>query len=427
MYNNEDLYITVMFPYPSGDGLHIGHVYNYAIMDTFCRYKRFLGNSVFQPFGMDSFGLPAENYAKKVGRDPRDVTYENIEKFRIQMDKMNTEFNEVLITSDPSYQKWTQWLFLKLKEHGLAYKKDGEVNYCPSCETVLANEQVTNNWKCERCKTDTVRKTMNQWYFKITDYKDRLIANLDKIDYPKSTINAQRMWLENLHDWCVSRQRKWGCPIPIEGETDTMDTFVCSSYYLIRYCDPDNENELCSKDKYKQVDLYVGGNEHACMHLIYARFINMFLYDIGVVSEPEPFKRVIHQGMILNEGEKMSKSKGNTVNPNDYDPDFLRFYLMFIGHYFDGGSWSDKNIVGIQRFFNRFKEWVSREGNDDLDINTFQKKIFEYTESFKFNKVVSEFMTLVNKERTKNLKPEIKEQLISILEIYMPGLRDKLK
>ena len=418
-------YITVMFPYPSGDGLHIGHVYNYALIDSYCRFIRFIGNDVYQPFGYDAFGLPAENYAKKVGRDPKDVTSENIVRFRKQMEQMNTMFEEKLITSDPSYQKWTQWLFLKLKEHGLAYKKDGQVNWCPSCETVLANEQV-NNCKCERCKSDIEIKTMNQWYFKITDYKDRLIANLDKIDYPTSTINAQRNWLENLRDWCISRQRKWGCPVPIEGETDTIDTFVDSSFYFIRYCDPYNENELCSVDKYRQVDLYVGGNEHSCLHLLYARFINMFLYDIGVVPEEEPFKRCVHQGMILNEGEKMSKSRGNTINPDAYDPDTLRFYLMFIGHYFDGGSWSDAHINGITRFVNRFKEWVSREGEDEIDIEAFKKKIFDYTESFKFNKVVSEFMTLVNKERLKNLKPEIKEKLISILEIYMPDIRSKL-
>jgi len=384
-----------------------------------------MGNEVYQPFGFDAFGLPAENYAKKVGRDPKDVTYENIEKFRIQMKQMNTKFEEVLITSDPSYQKWTQWLFMKLKEHGLAYKKDGEVNYCPSCETVLAREQVKEG-KCERCSSVIEMKTMNQWYFKITDYKERLIKNLDKIDYPTSTINAQRMWLENLHDWCVSRQRSWGCPIPIEGETDTMDTFVDSSFYFIRYCDPFNENEMCAKDKYKQVDVYVGGNEHACMHLIYARFINMFLYDIGVVSEEEPFRKCIHQGMILNEGEKMSKSKGNTINPDSYDQDTLRFYLMFIGHYFDGGSWSDQNIAGINRFINRFKEWMSREGDDVIDVPSFKTKISNYTESFKFNKVVSEFMTLVNKERIKNLTADSKEELISILEIYMPGIRNKL-
>lgn len=419
-----DMYVCVMFPYPSGSGLHIGHSYNYSIVDSYCRYKRFIGYNVFQPFGFDSFGLPAENYAKKVGRDPKDVTYENIDVFNSQMIKMNTDYKNLLTTSDKSYQKWTQWLFTKLVEHELAYKKEGIVNWCPSCETVLANEQVKGG-TCERCSSKVESKTMNQWYFRITAYKDRLIKNLDIIDYPKSTINAQRMWLDNLHDWCVSRQRKWGCPIPIDGETDTLDTFVDSSFYFVRYCDPNNDNEMCSKDKYKQVDLYVGGNEHACMHLIYARFINMFLYDIGIVSEEEPFLKVIHNGMILKDDVKMSKSKGNTINPDDYDSDELRFYLMFIGHYFDGGSWSDKNINGIKRFINRFKEWMSRTGEDEIDIESFRKKVFSYTESFKFNKVVSEFMTILNSFKSKSLTINQKEEIISILEIYMPGIRSK--
>lgn len=422
MENKE--YITVMFPYPSGSGIHIGHFYNYAIIDSYCRYKRFIGKEVFQPFGYDAFGLPAENYAKSVGRSPKEVTYENINRFREQMKKMNTQFEEKLITSDESYQKWTKWLFTKLVEHGLAYKAEGEVDYCNSCETTVAREQVKNGC-CERCNTVIVKKKMVQWYFRITKYRERLIKNLDIIDYPKSTINAQRAWLENQHDWCVSRQRSWGCPIPIEGETDTLDTFVDSSFYFIRYCDSENEKEICAKEKYKQVDLYVGGSEHACMHLIYARFINMFLYDIGVVSEEEPFKKVIHQGMILNEGEKMSKSKGNVVNPDDYDSDVLRFYLMFIGHYFDGGSWSDKNISGINRFVNRFKEWMSRTGEETVDVEKFKNEIFNYTEAFKFNKVVSSFMIFVNNNRTKNLNEETKIKIIELLKIYMPNIDGK--
>ena len=156
------------------------------------------------------------------------------------------------------------------------------------------------------------------------------------------------------------------------------------------------------------------------MHLIYARFIHMFLYDIGVVPTEEPFLRVIHQGMILNEGEKMSKSKGNTINPDNYQSSILRFYLMFIGHYFDGGSWSDQNISGIRRFIGRFKEWMSREGDDVIDIEPFKQKIFDNTEAFKFNKVVSDFMTLVNNHRTKNIRPEIKKELIDIIKIYVP-------
>jgi len=422
----ENKYILVAFPYPSGSGLHIGHSYSYAIMDSYCRYQKYIGNNVFQPMGYDDFGLPAENFAKSVGREPRDVTDENVANFRVQFKNMNTGFEELLRTSDPSYQKWTQWLFLKLKEHGLAYKAFGEVNYCNSCETVLAREQVKDG-HCDRCNSKVELKKLEQWYFKITAYKDRLIKDLDTLDYPKSTINAQRAWLENLHDWCVSRQRKWGCPIPIDGENDTLDTFVDSSFYFIRYCDPNNNDELCAKEKYKQPDLYVIGSEHNVMHLLYSRFIHLFLYDIGVVPVESPFKRVINQGMILNEGEKMSKSKGNAISPDNYENDCLRFYLMFIGHYFDGGSWSDKNISGIRRFIGRMKEWMSRTGQESLDLSKFKAQIFDHTEKFKFNKVVSEFMILLNNNKSKDLSSDSKEEIISLLEIYMPGIRSKLQ
>lgn len=414
----ETKHIVVMFPYPSGSGLHCGHWYNYAIMDSYCRYQRFIGNDVFQPFGYDSFGLPAENYARKVGRDPKSVTYENIYNFRIQMSKMNTQYEELLITSDESYQKYSKWLFTELYKKGLAYKKDGEVDYCDSCETVLAREQVKDS-ECERCNNLVVKKTLNQWHFRITDYKQRLIDNLDKIDYPKSTINAQCKWLDNLHDWCISRQRKWGCSIPIDGETDTMDTFVDSSFYFIIYC-------ILKGIKPKPVDLYVGGSEHACMHLIYARFVTMFLHDIGFIDFEEPFKKVIHQGMILNNGEKMSKSKDNTVNLDAYDSDEIRFYLMFIGHYFDGGSWSDRGIVGIQRFISKLSKWFENTGSETVDVNTFRDMIFGYTESFKFNKVVSSFMILLNENKSKNLTTECKNNLLELLEIYMPDIRKKV-
>lgn len=410
--------IVVMFPYPSGSGLHCGHWYNYAIMDSYCRYQRFIGYDVFQPFGYDAFGLPAENYAKKVGRDPKEVTYENIEKFKTQMNGMNTMYETMLVTCDESYQKLTQDLFLRLLNKGLAYKAYGEQDYCSSCETILAREQARDG-KCDRCDTKTTKKSLLQWYFKITDYKDRLIRNLDKIDYPKSTINAQRAWLENLHDWCVSRQRKWGCPIPVEGEADTLDTFVDSSFYFIIY-------QQMKGIKPRPIDLYIGGSEHACMHLIYARFITMFLYDEGVIDFEEPFRKVIHQGMILKDGQKMSKSKGNVVNLDGYDSDEIRFYLMFIGHYFDGGSWSDQNINGIRRFINKMKEWMSRTGEETVDIGKFKKQIFDYTDSFKFNKVVSSFMILLNENKNKNLTEECKSEIIDLLSIYMPNFKVKL-
>lgn len=415
MKDKDYKYIAVFFPYPSGSGLHCGHWYNYAIIDSYCRYLRYKGENVFQPFGYDSFGLPAENYAKKVGRDPREVTYENIENFRGQMNNMNTQYEEMLITSDPNYIEYTQWLFKQLYDKGLAYKKDGEVDFCNSCETVLAREQVKDG-KCDRCSNEVEKKTLNQWYFKITDYKERLIAGLDKIDFPESTKKAQRNWLENQHDWCVSRQRSWGCPIPIEGETDTMDTFVDSSIYTIIYC-------IMKGIKPKPVDLYVGGSEHACMHLIYIRFITMFLYDIGFIDFEEPITKLVHQGMILNQGEKMSKSKDNVVSLDGYDSDEIRFYLMFIGHYFDGGSWSDENIIGIRRFINRMKTWLSKTGEETIDIDAFKKTIFDFTDAFKFNKVVSSFMILLNQNKNKSLTPECKEELIKLIEIYMPGIR----
>ena len=408
-----------MFPYPSSSGLDCGHWYNYAIIDSYCRYQRFIGNEVFQPFGYDSFGLPAENYAKKVGRDPKDVTYENIDKFRLQIKQMNTQYEEILITSDESYQKQTQWLFLELYKRGLAYKKKGIVNYDPIDETVLANEQVING-VAERSGAKVIKKELEQWYFKITDYKDRLINNIinGKSGLPDKTAKMQLNWLENLHDWCISRQRKWGCPIPIEGETDTIDTFVDSSFYYIIY-------QILKGFKPKPIDLYVGGSEHACMYLIYARFICMFLYDIGFIDFEEPFKKVIHQGMILKDGQKMSKSKGNIVNLDKYDSDEIRFYLMFIGHYFDGGSWSDEKIIGIQRFIKKMTNWLNKSGDETIDLINFKKQIFDYTENFKFNKVVSSFMILLNQNKNKNLSEDCKNELISLLEIYMPNIKTK--
>lgn len=410
MTEDKNINVTVMFPYPSGNGLHVGHFYNYAIMDSYCRYKRYLGYNVFQPFGYDSFGLPAENYARKIGGDPKEITYQNIQNFRNQIQIMDTQYEEILITSDESYQKETQSIFNLLLSRNLAYKKNAEVDYCPSCDTTLAREQVVEG-KCERCKTKAEKKTLNQWYFKITEYKDRLIKNLDIIDYPEKTKKMQRAWLENLHDWCISRQRKWGCPIPIEGEMDTLDTFVDSSFYYIIYqgLNP------------KPVDLYVGGSEHACMHLIYARFICMVMYDAGLINFEEPFKKVIHQGMILKDGCKMSKSLGNTISPDSYDSGHLRFYLMFIGHYFEGGSFNDDNFKGIPRFVNKMKMWLSKIGEEKINIEEFKHKIFKYTEDFKFNKVVSEWMILLNNNKNKSLTQEQTDEITALLKIYIPN------
>jgi len=418
-----DFYLAVMFPYPSGNGLHIGHFYNYALTDSYGNYLRYLGKKVFQPFGYDSFGLPAENYARSISKSPGEVTKNNIKRFRKQMKDMNTKYEDLLITSSKSYQKWTKWIFKLLYKNDLIYKAKKDVHYCPSCKTVLAKEQV-NNDKCKRCNTHVTVKNLDQWFFKITDYKERLLKNIDNLDYPESTIKQQKEWINNLNDWCVSRQRKWGCPIPIKGEEDTLDTFVDSSFYFLRYLDPYNPFKLFRKNRFKQVDLYVGGVEHSCMHLIYARFINMVLYDLGYTKTEEPFKKVFHQGVIKYKNEKMSKSKGNAINPSDYNPDELRFYLMFIGPYKQGGDWDDKNIRGIRRFINKFSKFLNKEnGNDKIDIDSFRETIFSHTENFKFNKVVSSFMIFLNKNKNKNISKSDKKELLKLIRIYMPGFK----
>lgn len=401
-------YITVMFPYPSGSGLHIGHWYNYAIVDSYCKLQKYLGHEVYQPFGYDAFGLPAENYAKKIGRDPKEVTYENIDNFRMEMIRMNTSFEEKLITSSPEYILRTQWLFNELLKKGLAYKAIREQDYCPSCETVLAKEQVKDK-RCDRCGSEVIKKELEQWFFKITDYKQRLIDDLSTVNYPESTKKQQIHWLNKLEDWCVSRQRKWGCPIPIEGETDTLDTFVDSSFYTIEY------------DKTKPVDLYVGGSEHACMHLIYARFICKFLYDIGYINFNEPFKKVIHQGMILGEdGNKMSKSKGNTINPNNYDPQLLRMYLMFINHYFEGGKWQDNGYKGCERFRNKLFNWLADTSDGhipEIPLMEFKKAVFRNFESWKTNKVVSDWMIFYNENKKSKLNLDQAKEILEFFNV----------
>ena len=408
-----------MFPYPSGAGLHLGHYYNYAIVDSYCRYLRWQGEEVFQPFGYDAFGLPAENYARSVGGDPRAITIQNIDNFRQQMARMNTQFTEKLVTCTPEYIKWTQWIFTKLLKHDLAYKKFGSVNWCPSCETVLANEQVKEN-HCDRCAAKIEEREMNQWYFKITEYRDRLLSGLEKINYPDGTIKQQRLWLENLQDWCVSRQRKWGCPIPLDGETDTLDTFVDSSFYYLRYL-TDSADELIPKKDYRPIDLYVGGAEHACMHLIYARFIHYFLYDIGIVPQEEPFNQVIHQGMITRSGAKMGKSKGNALSPDDFDPDELRMFLMFLGPYTEGGDWNDRGIVGIRRFIGRMKTWLSRPGEDLVGIDELAANVKKHMTNWKVNRVVSSFMEFYNNNKDKKPRQEQVDKIVSLLRNFAPG------
>ncbi|MCL4539757.1 MAG: leucine--tRNA ligase [Bacteroidetes bacterium] len=660
------LYCLVMFLYPSGDKLHIGHWYNFAPTDTWARFHRLKGYNVFEPIGYDAFGLPAENYAIKTGVHPQDSTRKNITDIRSQLKKMGAmyDFDYEVDTSDPEYYKWTQWIFLELYKKGLAYRTNAPVNWCPKDQTVLANEQVVDGL-CERCSTPVVRKAMTQWFFKITAYADKLLEGLDSIDWPERTKLMQRNWIgrsegveivfkvenvedtikvfttrpdtlfgatyvvlapehplvqkvtkpafkaavdeyvelvahENeiertstskektgvptgafainpingekipiwiadyvlstygtgavmavpahderdfefaqkyklpirivvnptdgnlveplkaayveegvavnsghfnglespkvwdgiadelqkngdatrkvnyrIRDWLLSRQRYWGAPIPIvhcdscgevpvpdkdlpvllpydvefkptgesplarndafvnvacpkcgkpaKRDVDTMDTFVDSSWYFLRYLTPHLgtaafDDKLVSR--WLPVDKYVGGAEHAVMHLLYARFVIKALHDAGWVNFDEPFTSLVHQGIITNQGAKMSKSRGNVVNPdqfvNGYGADTFRMFLMFMGPYNEGGDWSDRGITGIFRFLNKIYDLYSSEevppiagektppSPSDAErtayrkINQLIKKVTEDLEQFRFNTAIAALMEFVN-------------------------------
>lgn len=693
--NEKDImYILEMFSYPSAAKLHVGHWFNYGPTDTFVRMKRMQGFNIFHPMGFDSFGLPAENYAIKTGVHPKDSTEQNILNMEKQLKEMGGSFdwNYEIVTSRPEYYKWTQWLFELLFEKGLAYKKEAPVNWCPSCNTVLANEQVVDE-KCERCSTQVERRKMKQWFFKITDYAEELITGLDDLDWPEATKKIQKNWigksvgtevnfkledgkdltvfttradtlygvtfiaiapegdlaktlitednkkeaekyinetikvseierqftdrpktgvftgsyaihpltgkklpiyiadyvLENyangavmgvpahderdyefakkrrieiiqvisenentklpyteqkgklinsdkfdgveakkakseitkyleeqkigsskvqykLKDWLVSRQRYWGSPIPIihcdncgdvlvpkdelpvelpynveftpdgesplakceefvhttcpkcgkpaKREVDTLDTFVCSSWYYLRYPFNKEKDVAFEKekiDKYVPVDVYVGGKEHAAMHLIYSRFIYKVLRDAGYVKSDEPFKRLKHQGLILGpDGNKMSKSKGNTIAPDEYvdkyGSDVLRMYMMFANAYSEGGAWSDEAVVAMKKYIARIENLKEKiyEGKE-VEISEKDIKSLEYiinsniisikrdVEDFSFNtaiarimEITNEMYRIVNKGGTsKKLKEEFKK-LIIILAPFAPHLSEEL-
>ncbi len=628
--NKPKLYLLEMFSYPSGSKLHLGHWYNYVLSDAYGRYKKMNGYNLFHPTGFDAFGLPAENYAIKTGIHPKESTYQNIDSMKKQFEEMGTSYDwdYELITSDPSYYKWTQWLFGELYKAGMAYRKEAPVNFCPSCNTVLANEQVIDG-RCERCDTLVERRKLKQWFFRITDYAEELLENLDKLDWPELTKKIQTNWigksigteiefyleenqdvklpvfttrpdtifgvtylaiapeLENikefiteeqsekaeeyiyeashlsdierqiqtrektgiftgkyainplndkkipiyiadyvlahygsgivmgvpahddrdfefakthsigivqvitnleenidvvkenqafldesentkiinsnnfnglnvpnfkdkiieyikennlgkdkiqykLKDWLVSRQRYWGAPIPIiycdkcgevldenlpvllpedvefrpdgisplaksdefinticpkcggsaRREVDTLDTFVCSSWYFLRFPFANDNEEAFRKeevDKILPVDLYVGGKEHASMHLIYARYITKVLRDLGYLNFNEPFLRLIHQGLILGpDGNKMSKSKGNVISPdnyiNKYGADTLKMYLMFGFSFTEGGPWDDDGIPAMSKYFDRIELFIDRFLKKKLEIKTENKK-----------------------------------------------------
>ncbi len=680
--SKKKLYCLEMFSYPSGAKLHLGHWYNFGVSDTYARYKKMKGFNVFEPMGFDAFGLPAENYAIKTGIHPRISTEKNIETMETQLRKMGAMFDwdHEVITCKEEYYKWTEWMFLKLYEHGLAYKKEAPVNWCDKCKTVLANEQVISG-ECERCGTTVIRKDMSQWFFKITDYAEELLSDLDKLDWPEKTKILQKNWIGKsegaivnfkvdnteynfdvfttrcdtlfgvtycvlspehelvdkittsdnkdavdnykieaskqseiertsttkektgvftgayainpvndkkipiyisdyvlssygtgaimavpahderdydfakkfgidiipvleggdiskeayvgdgihinsdflnglnkeesinkmieflkeknigygkttykLRDWLISRQRYWGAPIPIiycdscgivpvpekdlpvvlpddveftpDGESplkkcesfvnctcpkcgkpatrevDTLDTFVCSSWYYLRYPDNKNSNEPFNKElinKMLPVDKYIGGVEHACMHLLYARFFTKALRDMGYLNFDEPFTSLVHQGLILGpDGEKMSKSKGNTVSPDEYveeyGADVLRGYLMFGFNYVEGGPWSDDGIKSIDKFYQRVGRVVDQIENSDtryqeIDkvLNNTIKSITEDIERFQFNTCIARIMEYVNSLSKLDKIPRYYiEQLLLVLAPFAPHISEEL-
>src|SRR6266511_394794 len=508
-------YALDMFPYPSGD-LHMGHLEAFSGGDVIARFKRQQGHNVLHPIGWDAFGLPAENAAIKRGVHPKTWTYRNIEAQRATFRRLGTSFDwsRTFNTCDPDYYRWTQWLFLRMHERGLAYRKASPVNWCPNDQTVLANEQVING-RCERCDAVVVKRQLAQWFFKITDYAQRLLDDMAGLEHRWSdkVLTMQRNWIGRsegahvdfevegtgervrvfttrpdtlfgatffvlapehglgeaavnfrLRDWLVSRQRFWGCPIPIihcpscgevrvpdddlpvllpddvtdfvpkgrsplaaveswvnvdcptcggpaKRETDTMDTFVESSWYFLRYTglDPDRPFDPERVAKWMPVDQYTGGIEHAILHLLYARFFIKVLYDMGLVGFTEPFQAMLNQGMVVMQGAAMSKSRGNLVEPtqiiDEHGADVARLTMLFAGPFEDDVDWADVSPEGMGRWIQRVWRAVGgalerQPGDPDLELERLAHRttqaVTDDLERFRFNTAISKLMVLSN-------------------------------
>ena len=680
-------YGLVEFPYPSGQGLHVGHARPYTAMDVVARKRRMDGYNVLFPMGYDAFGLPTENYAIKNHIHPAQVTKDNIANFTKQLKMLGYSFDwdRVVDTTDPNYYKWTQWIFLQLFKKGLAYKTSMPVNWCTSCKCVLANEEVVNGG-CERCGSEVIRKEKSQWMLKITEYAQRLIDDLDDVDFIERVKIQQKNWIGRstgaevtfkttqgddlviyttrpdtlfgatymvlspehpyinqwkdaignwdevtayveaaarksdfertelakektgvkldgvrginpvngkeipifisdyvlvsygtgaimavpahddrdwefakkfgceiievvkggdvekeaftlkddtgimvnsdflngmtvkdaipvitkwltekgighqkvnykLRDWVFSRQRYWGEPIPLvncekcgwvaipeselplvlpkvesyeptddgesplskmtdwvnttcpccggpaKRETDTMPQWAGSSWYFLRYMDPHNDKALASEEALKywgQVDWYNGGMEHTTLHLLYSRFWHKFLYDLGVVPFPEPYKKRTSHGMILGEGgEKMSKSRGNVVNPNDviaqYGADTMRMYIMFIGDFEKAAAWSDNAVKGCKRFLDRIWNLAEQAApgeayskDNEALIHKTIKKVSDDIENMKFNTAIAALMTLTNQFYDKGVNKAEFKTLLQMLSPFAPHMADEL-
>ncbi|WP_250035649.1 leucine--tRNA ligase [Paractinoplanes maris] len=472
--------VVDMFAYPSGD-LHMGHAEAYAFGDAVARYWIQLGHDVLHPVGWDSFGLPAENAAIKRGTHPADWTYANIatqaETFR--RFATSIDWRTRLHTSDPSYYRWTQWLFLRLLGGGLAERRPAPVNWCPVDQTVLANEQVIDG-RCERCDSPVTTRELTQWFLKITAYADQLLDDLAELEgrWPAAVLTMQRNWIGRaggtyrLHDWLISRQRYWGCPIPVvhcgacgivpvpddqlpvllpdlrgadltpkgvsplaaardwvavdcprcgepaERDTDTLDTFVDSSWYFLRYCSPSYGKGPFDPDEVRRwmpVDQYIGGPDHAVLHLLYARFFTKALRDLGLIDFGEPFRRLLTQGQVILHGAAMSKSRGNLVRLGEqldrYGVDAVRLTMVFAGPPEEDIDWADVSPDGSVRFLDRVLRLAAgvtsapgvpfEQGDTELRRTTHRllRQITDLMEHRRFNVVVARAMQLANAAR----------------------------
>ncbi len=515
---NKKYYALDMFPYPSGAGLHVGHPEGYTATDIISRYKRFLGYEVLHPIGWDAFGLPAEQYAIKTGNSPKEFTQKNIDNFKKQLKSLGFSFDwtKEINTTDPNYYKNTQWIFAQLYRKGLAEIKEIEVNWSPSLNTVLANEEVlkdeNGNNVSERDGLPVEKKVMKQWVLKITKYAKKLFDGLDDLKWPSGVKKLQKKWIyeqdENgnytsdlhLKDWIFARQRYWGEPFPIihqdngeiylipeeeypvilpeikdykfskdgkpalsnakewinyndgkiSGKRDlnTMPQWAGSCWYYIGYILKDGDkyldiNSLKAKkrlDKWLPVDLYIGGQEHAVLHLMYARFWHIFLYELGITKHKEPFERLFNQGMILGpDGQKMSKSKGNVINPDEivqkFGADTLRVYEMFMGALDDDKPWSDKNVISTRKWLDRnyrfFLEKVTYSEEltveQKQDFNTSLEKINSNIEQLKFNLVISELMILLNSfYKNSKITKDLALNYLIILSTIAPHISEEI-
>ncbi|ARV57980.1 hypothetical protein BZZ01_04400 [Nostocales cyanobacterium HT-58-2] len=508
--NAQPFYNLMMFPYPSAEGLHVGNVYAFTGADIYGRFMAMQGKAVFEPMGFDAFGIHSENFAIKQGVHPRELTARNVKRFReTQLQRIGNRFcwNHEIQTTDPAYYKWTQWIFLQLFKAGLAVRKKAAVNWCPSCKTVLADEQVIGG-ACERCSAIAIQRELEQWFFKITQYAQRLLDNLDRLDWSEKVKTAQRNWIGrdeidgtvqyHLRDWLISRQRYWSPPIPIiycdrcgivpvpeeqlpvqlpetenwlpqgtgnspladipefvnttcpccggaaRRETDVSDNFLDSAWYFLRYPSSDHADvpfDPAITAKWLPVDMYIGGAEHSVLHLLYSRFITMVLHDLGHIPFEEPFQRFRAHGLLTKQGTKMSKSKGNVVNPDryieEYGADTLRTYLMFLGPYDQGGDFSDRGIAGIRRFLDRVYQWASKHKNslqpnppDLVSQRRLHQTIYKISkdiQSLKYNTAIAALMSYFNMLQSKSsiAEEELKSYLL-MLAPFAPHVTEEL-